>query len=74
MYRGKIDEWRFIRSNTNLIHCSLIEKDNRVDILNAIPLPFDYEIREEEEQLDKEQEQKLMEDYKLLKESGALNG
>lgn len=41
-FRGKVDEWRFLRNGFNLIHCSLVEK--RADILGVLPLPFDNEI------------------------------
>lgn len=48
MYRGKVDEWRFIRNNTYLLHCSLIEDKHRVEIAKALPLPFDDDLEEPE--------------------------
>ncbi len=41
-YRGKIQDWRYHRAFTNLIHRSLVEKG--VNIYEAIPIPFDDEI------------------------------
>jgi hypothetical protein len=42
-----VDEWRFFRNGFNLIHCSLVDK--RSDILKTMPLPFDYELIQEED-------------------------
>jgi hypothetical protein len=65
-YKGKVDEWRFFRNGFNLIHCSMVEKP--ADILKVLPLPFDDEIETTGNSDD------LIEQYNLLKESGALDG
>jgi hypothetical protein len=44
VFRGKIDEWRVHRNNAYLIHCSLIQKEHRLSITDALPLPFDEEL------------------------------
>lgn len=41
-YKGKVQDWRFHRACADLIHRSLVKEP--VDILKAIPLPFDEEI------------------------------
>jgi len=43
--QAKVDEWRVLRQNTYLIHCSLIGSENRLDILSALPLPYDEELK-----------------------------
>lgn len=48
MYRAKVDDWRIRRKLADLIHSSLIEQSNRVDILQYCPLPFDDEFKEVE--------------------------
>lgn len=44
--RGKVDEWRILRDHAFLIHCSTVEKP--VNKMEALPLPFDDELIEEE--------------------------
>lgn len=61
--RGKVDEWRVLRMNTYLIHCSLIEDKNRVSMTDALPLPFDSEIREMEVISEQQDVEKALEDY-----------
>ena len=63
MIRGRVDEWRVLRMNTYLIHCSLIEDKNRVSMTDALPLPFDSEIREMEVITEQQDVEKAMADY-----------
>lgn len=65
--QGKVDELRFYRNGFNLIHCSLVGKE-RVDILKALPLPFDDEL---DEATDTDE---MFEEYRKLKEAGVLDG
>lgn len=67
-YKGHIDKLRFFRNGFNLIHCSLVGKD-RVNIVDVLPLPFDYEIQEQTSENNPEW---FAEQYKLLQASGAL--
>jgi len=50
--QGKVDEWRILRNNAYLIHCSMVEK--RADILSVLPLPYDDELEAESELTDEE--------------------
>jgi len=58
MVKGKVDDWRFQRNCANLIHLSFVEKG--ADILQAIPLPFDWEIQQEKPEDD------IFEQYKKI--------
>lgn len=72
-YKAKIDEWRFIRSNTYLVHCSLIESKHRVNIEEVLPLPFDDEIEEARKEANEVWANQLVEEYNRIKEAGLLN-
>lgn len=40
-FRGKVDEWRFLRKGFYLVHCTLIP--DRADMKDVMPIPFDNE-------------------------------
>lgn len=42
--RGQVDNWRRDRMHTYLVHASLVENKYRVNMLEAMPLPFDDEL------------------------------
>ena len=65
-YKGKVNEWRFLRNGFNLLHCSFVEKP--ANILKVLPLPFDDEMEDE-----KDSEYDIISEYNRLKESGALD-
>lgn len=71
-YKAKVNEWRFIRSNTYLIHCSLIESKHRVNIEDVLPLPFDDEIEEARKEANEAWANELLAGYNHLKESGRI--
>lgn len=60
-FRGKVDEWRFLRNGFNLIHCSLVEK--RANMLDVLPLPFDNELENGDDIED------LIEEYNRVRET-----
>lgn len=65
-FKGKVDEWRVFRNGVNLIHCSMVAMDQRVDIAQVIPLPFDDEILDSEGTFD------IFDEYERLKEAGKI--
>lgn len=61
--RGRVDEWRVARANAYLIHCSLVEDKHRVGMMEALPLPFDDELKDGERINEVEDVEKAMADY-----------
>ncbi len=48
MIKGWVDRARIDRRNAYLIHCSMVSK--KVDMYEYLPLPFDDELKEIDEQ------------------------
>lgn len=69
-FKGRIEYLRFVRQNTYLLHCSAIDSENRLGMLEALPLPFDSEL----EQQGKEQEEQGINDSLLLYEEAKKGG
>lgn len=63
--KGKVQNWRYERRNAYLIHASLIELKDRVDVLD-LPLPFDEEIKE---QMIRDREQTITESERVYLEA-----
>lgn len=59
--RGQVDNWRRDRMHSYLVHASLVETKNRVNMLEAMPLPFDDELSSNE--MSESDVEKTMRDY-----------
>lgn len=59
--RGDVERLRRERMNSFLIHCSLVEQKYRVNMFDALPLPFDDELKTESEMSESEVDRTMRE-------------
>lgn len=61
--RGKVEEWRRARDNAYLLYAMHFDKGKASSKYEALPLPFDNEIMEDDQQSILQSADEAMEEY-----------